>query len=213
MLLRDDRQGKCFLLEIISNRSYYVLNQFRGRAMTDERQQRGRPKAGDRFRENTIDPAGAVGCSTTAARSSSSGSCRSLAGGLGASQVSKRLSFDFSLPGQPGYETAAKVDRLYGNGGNGPSSVAVVTLPAGQTVAGDAAPVGRAFAIARRRCRRHASSTTRRRTTRSSSSRDGRSTFALVFTPVEKSFGAPKAAAARRRGPWPARCRPARMSS
>src|ERR1700739_3814101 len=40
-----------------------------------------------------------------------------LAGAIGAGQVSKRLSFDFSLPGQPGYETAQKMAHLYGNGG------------------------------------------------------------------------------------------------
>ncbi|HEY5197304.1 MAG TPA: MMPL family transporter [Solirubrobacteraceae bacterium] len=115
-----------------------------------------------------------------------------LAGGFGASQVSSRLSFDFSLPGQPGYETAAKVDRLYGNGGNGPASAAVVTLPAGQTATGDATQLGRAFAIARRAV------PTARIVDYAAThdpvfiSRDGRSTFALVFTPVEKSFGAPK---------------------
>ena len=40
-----------------------------------------------------------------------------LAGAIGASHVSKRLSVDFSLPGQPGYETARKIQHIYGNGG------------------------------------------------------------------------------------------------
>jgi putative drug exporter of the RND superfamily len=115
-----------------------------------------------------------------------------VAGGVGASKVSSRLSFDFSLPGQPGYETAAKVDRLYGNGGNGPTSVVVVSLAAGQTVAADAPQLGRAFAAAR------AAVPTARIVDYASTrdplfvSRDGRSTFGLIFTPVEKSFGAPK---------------------
>jgi putative drug exporter of the RND superfamily len=115
-----------------------------------------------------------------------------VAGGVGASQVSSRLSFDFSLPGQPGYETAAKVDRLYGNGGNGPASVAVVTVAAGQTVAGEAGPLGRAFAIARKAV--PGARIVDYATTRDPVfvSRDGRSTFGLLFTPVEKSFGAPK---------------------
>jgi putative drug exporter of the RND superfamily len=115
-----------------------------------------------------------------------------VAGGVGASQVSSRLSFDFSLPGQPGYETAAKVDRLYGNGGNGPTSVAVVTVAAGQTVAGDAGQLARAFAAAR-------TAVPGARIVDYGAthdplfvSRDGRSTFGLVFTAVEKSFGAPK---------------------
>ena len=41
--------------------------------------------------------------------------------------AAKRLSFDFSLPDQPGYETAKKIAHLYGDGGDGPSSVLVVT--------------------------------------------------------------------------------------
>src|ERR1700676_3274536 len=52
------------------------------------------------------------------------------AGIYGASHVSNRLSVDFSLPGQPGYETAKQITRIYGNGGDSPPSVIVVTLPA-----------------------------------------------------------------------------------
>ena len=44
-----------------------------------------------------------------------------LAGGMGAGNVSKRLSFNFALPGQPGYETAKQIARVYGNGGESPS--------------------------------------------------------------------------------------------
>src|ERR1700733_14082488 len=54
-----------------------------------------------------------------------------VAGAIGAGQVSKRLSFDFSLPGQPGYETAKKMAHLYGNGGETAPSLVVVTVPAG----------------------------------------------------------------------------------
>jgi RND superfamily putative drug exporter len=115
-----------------------------------------------------------------------------VAGGAGASKVSSRLSFDFSLPGQPGYETAAKVDRLYGNGGNGPTSVVVVSLAAGQRVTTDEPQLARAFAAAR-------TAVPQARIVDYASthdplfvSRDGRSTFGLIFTPVEKSFGAPK---------------------
>ncbi len=54
-----------------------------------------------------------------------------LAGAVGASHVSKRLAIDFSLPGQPGYETAQKIDRTYGNGGITPPAIVVVTVPAG----------------------------------------------------------------------------------
>jgi RND superfamily putative drug exporter len=51
-----------------------------------------------------------------------------------AGQTSKRLSVDFSLPGQPGYETAKQIEAIYGNGGTMPPSIVVVTVPEGTTV-------------------------------------------------------------------------------
>jgi RND superfamily putative drug exporter len=114
------------------------------------------------------------------------------AGIYGASHVSKRLSIDFSLPGQPGYETAKKITHLYGNGGDTDPAVVLVTLPAGQTVGGDAGALAHAFDHAR-------SSVPGARIVDWASTHDprfvidgGRSTFALVFTPPEKTFGAPK---------------------
>ncbi|MGA9875298.1 MAG: MMPL family transporter [Solirubrobacteraceae bacterium] len=115
-----------------------------------------------------------------------------LAGGIGAGNVSKRLSFNFALPGQPGYETAKQIAHTYGNGGESPSSVVVVTAPAGRTIASEQGQVTAAFARAR-------ASVPRVRivdygVTHDSHflTRDGRSTYAIVFTPVEKTFGAPK---------------------
>ncbi|HEU0315782.1 MAG TPA: MMPL family transporter [Solirubrobacteraceae bacterium] len=119
-----------------------------------------------------------------------------IAGGAGASAVSKRLSFDFSLPGQPGYETAKKIDRLYGNGGDGPTSVVVVTLPAGQTVAAEQGRLAGAFARARAAVPAARIVDYGATGDRLFVSRDGRSTFAIVLTPLEKSFGAPAAPAA-----------------
>ena len=37
-----------------------------------------------------------------------------IAGGGAAGSLSKRLSVDFSLPGQPGYETAKKISQIIG---------------------------------------------------------------------------------------------------
>jgi len=51
-----------------------------------------------------------------------------------AAQTSKRLSVDFSLPGQPGYETEKKILATYGNGGSWQPSIVVVTVPQGTTV-------------------------------------------------------------------------------
>lgn len=67
----------------------------------------------------------------------------------GASPVSNRLSSDFSLPGEPGYETAMKITHLYGNGGETTPTVVLVTLPPGRTVASEERQLGRAFDQAR----------------------------------------------------------------
>ena len=58
-----------------------------------------------------------------------------IAGAAGASHVSDRLQLDFSLPGQPGYETAKKIVLTLRQRGIIPPAVAVVTVPAGQTSA------------------------------------------------------------------------------
>ncbi len=119
-----------------------------------------------------------------------------LAGGMGASNVSKRLSFNFALPGQPGYETAKQIGRVYGNGGESPPSVIVVTVPAGHTVKAEQAQIDAAFARARATVPRvrivdYGATHDPRFITD-----DGRSTYALLFTPLEKTFGAPKIPAA-----------------
>jgi putative drug exporter of the RND superfamily len=115
-----------------------------------------------------------------------------LAGGMGAGSVSKRLSFNFALPGQPGYETAKRIAHEYGNGGESPSSVIVVTAPAGRTIASEQGQVDQAFARAR-------NSVSNVRIVDYGATHDphlltndGRSTYAILFTPVEKTFGAPK---------------------
>ena len=72
-----------------------------------------------------------------------------LAGVVGATKVSNRLSVDFSLPGQPGYVTAQQIDKEYGvDSYNGVSSILVATAPSGQQVAGHAAAVDAAFRAA-----------------------------------------------------------------
>lgn len=115
-----------------------------------------------------------------------------LAGGMGASSVSKRLSFNFALPGQPGYETAKQITHSYGNGGESPSAVLVLTLPYGHTVKQESAAIAGAFqhardALPRARIVNYGATHDPRFITTS-----GRSTYAIIFTPVEKTFGAPK---------------------
>jgi len=119
-----------------------------------------------------------------------------IAGAAGSGSVSKRLSLNFSLPGQPGYETAKQIARVYGNGGESPSSVLVVTVPEGKTVSSEQSQIAQAFSRARTtdphaRIVDFGVTHDRRFVTN-----DGRSTFAFLFTPLEKSFGAPKLPAA-----------------
>jgi putative drug exporter of the RND superfamily len=110
-------------------------------------------------------------------------------GGAASGQVSKRLSFDFSLPGQPGYETAARIINTYGNGGDQPPAILVATVPAGGSVRADEDTIGAAFASVRR-----AEPSLRvvdlAVTSDSSFVTDnGKSTFALVYTPPVNGFG------------------------
>lgn len=58
-----------------------------------------------------------------------------LIGGLIASgPLSKRWSLDWSLPGQPGYETTQEIVKKYGNTSDAGTSLLVVNMPEGQTV-------------------------------------------------------------------------------
>jgi RND superfamily putative drug exporter len=55
-------------------------------------------------------------------------------GGIAAGKTSQRLTLDFSLPGQPGYQTEKQILATFGNGGSNPPTIAVVTVPEGTTV-------------------------------------------------------------------------------
>jgi RND superfamily putative drug exporter len=111
-----------------------------------------------------------------------------IAGGAAAGKVPQRLSTDFSLPGQPGYETAQQMTRLYGNGGQAPS-VLTVTVPAGETVRADQDQVAAAFSKLR-----HAEPGLRivdYGDTHDPAfiTADDRTSYALVFAPLPKGFG------------------------
>jgi RND superfamily putative drug exporter len=130
-----------------------------------------------------------------------------VAGFAGAGRVSQRLSFEFTLPGEPGYETAKQIERIYGNGGNQAPSILVVTVPRGETVRGDARTIGSAFENVRRRQPQlrivdYAATRDPRFVTT-----DGRTTYALVFSPRPRNFDSPaasKAATAVMRSALPA---------
>jgi putative drug exporter of the RND superfamily len=58
-----------------------------------------------------------------------------LAGAATAGTTTSRLSFDFSLPGQSGYETEKQIVELYGTGTDEGTHVVSVTVPSSTTVA------------------------------------------------------------------------------
>jgi RND superfamily putative drug exporter len=114
-----------------------------------------------------------------------------VAGFAGAGRVSDRLTFAFALPGEPGYETARQIERLYGNGGNQAPSILVVTVPRGETVRDDTRAIASAFEQLRER-------QPQLRVVDYAATRDphfvtadGRTTYALVFSPRPKSLGSP----------------------
>jgi RND superfamily putative drug exporter len=109
------------------------------------------------------------------------------------SHTTHRLSANFALPGEPGYETDARIAALYHNGGNITPTVVTVTVPAGSSVTGPASArqAARVFATAASalpgsRLADAATTGDRRFVTR-----DGRTAFALVFTPPTAGAFAP----------------------
>ncbi len=62
-----------------------------------------------------------------------------------ASKTTDRLTVDFSLPGQPGTETAHKIKQTFGSGGDTTPYIATVTMPAGQTITGHESNVAETF--------------------------------------------------------------------
>jgi RND superfamily putative drug exporter len=108
------------------------------------------------------------------------------------SGTTHRMTNDFSMPGQA-FQVDNQIVSQYGNGGSQAPYIPVITVPAGQKVTDPAvaAATGRAFgalarAIPGARIADYA-------TTRNPAfvTRDGRSTFALVYTAPVSGFGGP----------------------
>ncbi len=105
-----------------------------------------------------------------------------------------RMTNTFAMPGQA-FRVDNQIVRSYGNGGSQTPYVPVLTAPPGQQITSpaDAAASGRAFAaiaaqLPGARIADYATTHDRAFITR-----DGRSTFALVFTAPENGFGGPTA--------------------
>jgi RND superfamily putative drug exporter len=68
-----------------------------------------------------------------------------VAGGATSATTVDRLTVDFSLPGQPGYETSKQILDTYGNGADFGASLVAVTAPEGSTIAAQRAKVDSLF--------------------------------------------------------------------
>ncbi len=111
-----------------------------------------------------------------------------VAGVIAAGPVANRLSFDFSLPGQPGYKAEQQLISTFGTS-TADTFVPVLSVPAGSTVAQHAADVKKVWDTVRTRLPQarvvdFASTGDPRFVTD-----DGRTTFALVQGPEPKGFG------------------------
>jgi RND superfamily putative drug exporter len=113
-----------------------------------------------------------------------------IAGLAGAGSVSSRLKVDFSLPGQPGYETAKKVQQIYGSGIGQPPTIVVVSAPAGHTAKADSAQIAAAFNVLRKERPDLRVVDAGGTGNAAFYSNDGRTAFALLFGPQGKGFSA-----------------------
>jgi putative drug exporter of the RND superfamily len=116
-------------------------------------------------------------------------------GGYASSQLTPRLSYDFSLPGQPAYETGLKILHLWGNGGNGTPTVLVVTVPAGQNVRNEHAQLSAAFEAGQRAAPQVRVVDAMNTGDASFNTRDDRTTYAFLFVPPNSGFGPSRALA------------------
>jgi putative drug exporter of the RND superfamily len=115
-----------------------------------------------------------------------------VAGALTVAGTTHRMTNSFAMPGQA-FKVDNQIMRSYGNGGSETPYLPVVTVPAGERVTDPAvaAQTGRVFAAvatAMPHARLADYATTH---DRAFVTRDGRSTFALIYTPPQSSFMAP----------------------
>jgi RND superfamily putative drug exporter len=111
------------------------------------------------------------------------------AGGYAASQLTPRLSYDFSLPGQPAYQVGAQIQKLFSNGGNTTPAVLVVTVPAGQSVSLQQTQLAAAFTSTQRQVPRVRFVDENNTNDQHFVTADGRTTFAFMFAPPSSGFG------------------------
>ncbi len=111
-----------------------------------------------------------------------------VAGGAAAGQLSDRLTFDFSLPGQPGYETEKQILEIYGVS-SFDTFLPQLTMPEGQTVNDNLPAVAAVFDAVRMQLPQLRVVDFASTSDPAFISDDGRTTFALVQGPLPAGFG------------------------
>jgi RND superfamily putative drug exporter len=112
-----------------------------------------------------------------------------IAGGALAGKTTDRLTVDFSLPGQPGTETAQQIKQVFGNGGDTVPYLATVTLPAGGAITGNEPAVAAAFAGVQKAVPGVRVLDEANTGDRAFRTKDDRTAYALVFYHFEPSPG------------------------
>ena len=108
-------------------------------------------------------------------------------GAAAAGTTTSRLTIDFSLPGQPGTDAAAKIVKAFHDGGKTQPMLISVTLPAGEQVSNHSEAIGKAFdsvvaQVPNTRVVDEANTGDPAFRTK-----DGRTTYAMVFYPFPHS--------------------------
>src|SRR5215831_9522827 len=118
-----------------------------------------------------------------------------VAGAASASSATHALSQRSSLPGKPGFEANQSIQHLYENGGATPPYVAVVTVPRGQRIVAPANRAAIASAMRAVRARLPGARVASYPSTgdRGFVSRDGRTSFALIYPPSQPDGQTPVA--------------------
>ncbi len=106
-------------------------------------------------------------------------------------KATERLTTDFSLPGQPGYETSKQIIEQYGNGGDTQPFIPIATVPEGQTALDNMDEITAVFKEIDAEFPNFRSAYYDNTQDDVFLTDDGRTTYGLVFVPFPESFAAP----------------------
>jgi len=112
-------------------------------------------------------------------------------GVVASGKATDRLTTDFSLPGQPGYETSKQIIEQYGNGGSTQPFIPIATVPEGETALENMDAITAVFEEIDSKFPNYRLAYYDNSNDDVFLTQDGRTTYALVFVPFPESFAAP----------------------